>query len=283
MTRQLSYLITGAAHGIGRHLTRTLISRGHRVYLIDNSASELNHTLTLLSRLARTAPPLTNASTPLFNDAKPVDLADLAQLTAAVEDAKRFLHGRLDVLVNNAMALPHTWPVEGGCAEGDTEAVVRHWERQVAVGLSAPFHLSRLCAGMMRRGEGREGGCVVNISSTRASMAEEGHEGYSAVKAGLLGLGQSLAVSFGPRYGIRVNSLVLGWVNVEGEGREGDENGWTWEEGLTVQDHDWHPAGRVGKGDDVVKAVEYLVDSDWVTGTEMVLDGGVTRKMVYPE
>ncbi|KAF4555569.1 Enoyl-(Acyl carrier protein) reductase-like protein 28 [Elsinoe fawcettii] len=272
---QLRYLITGAARGIGRHLTLSLTRAGHRVFLIDNNASELSHTLSLLRALPSRTPPL-------FNAAQPVDLASLSQLKAAVADAKRFLDGKLDVLINNAMVLPHTFP-SGTCLADDEagEAEVEaHWDRQVAVGLSAPFHLSRLCAPMLARSEGRKGGSIINVSSTRAYMAEEGHEGYSAVKAGLLGLGQSMAVSFA-KQGIRVNGLVLGWVHVENERQEG--KGKEWQEGLTEEDQKWHLAGRVGKGEDVLKAVQYLVDADWVTGTEMVLDGGVTRKMVYPE
>ncbi|PSK38076.1 hypothetical protein B9Z65_1267 [Elsinoe australis] len=283
---QLNYLITGAARGIGRHITRTLVSRGHRVYLIDSNGPELSHTLSLLSNLtSTTSSDATPASPPLYNaTAQPVDLASLPQLKAAVSDARSFFDGRLDVLVNNAMAMPHTWPVEGGCADPrGEEEVEAHWERQVAVGLGAPFHLSRLCVGMMARAEGRKGGVIVNVSSTRAGMAEMDHEGYSAVKAGLLGLGQSLSVSFGERYGVRVNSLILGWVNVENERREADGKGVKWEEGLTEEDHRWHSAGRVGRGEDVMRAVDYLVESEWVTGSEMVLDGGVTRKMVYPE
>ena len=46
---------------------------------------------------------------------------------------------------------------------------------------------------------------------------------------------------------------------------------------------EWHPAGRVGKVEDIFKAVQYLVDAEFVTGQEVVVDGGVGRKMVYPE
>ena len=52
---------------------------------------------------------------------------------------------------------------------------------------------------------------------------------------------------------------------------------------MTEEDHRWHLSGRVGKVDDVLKAVEYLADAEFASGTEVVVDGGVTRKMVYPE
>ncbi|KAF2148998.1 NAD(P)-binding protein [Myriangium duriaei CBS 260.36] len=273
----MHYLITGGARGIGRVLARSLLTSGHRVFVIDSNAAELAHTSSLLRSIAPAASAATHEA----------DISSLPALRAAIAEADKFFGGRLDVLVNNAMALPHTFPVDAGEGEAamastaEEQRVVEHWDRQIAVGLSGPFHASRLCVPMLREAE--PVGCVVNISSTRARMAEVDHEGYSAAKAGLLGLGQAMSVSLGTRYGIRVNGIVVGWVNVEGEGEEGDRKGWKWEEGLGEEDHKWHPAGRVGKGEDVLGAVEYLVRSGWVTGTEMVLDGGVTRRMVYPE
>ena len=113
-------------------------------------------------------------------------------------------------------------------------------------------------------------------------MSEPDNEPYSATKAGLLGLTQSMAVSLAPQ-GIRVNAILPGWINVTNERKAADESGQKWEDGLSKDDHEWHLIGRVGKVEDVLKAVEYLVDAEFVTGTEMVVDGGVTRKMVYPE
>lgn len=113
-------------------------------------------------------------------------------------------------------------------------------------------------------------------------MSEPHNEPYSASKAGLLGLSQAMAVSLANE-GIRVNALLLGWINVANECKEADEKGQTWEEGLSKEDQAWHLTGRVGKVEDVLRALEYMVDADGVTGAELVVDGGVTRKMVYPE
>lgn len=113
-------------------------------------------------------------------------------------------------------------------------------------------------------------------------MSEPNNEPYSATKAGLLGLTQSMAVSLAPQ-GIRVNAILPGWIHVANECKEADEKGLKWEEGLTREDHAWHLTGRVGRVEDVLKAVEYLVENDGVSGAELVVDGGVTRKMVYPE
>lgn len=127
-----------------------------------------------------------------------------------------------------------------------------------------------------------QGGNVIFISSTRAFMSEPNNEPYSATKAGLLGLSQSMAVSLSAD-GIRCNAILPGWINATDECKEADESGRTWQEGLTREDHAWHLNGRVGKVEDVRKAVEYLVDAEFASGMEVVVDGGVTRKMVYPE
>lgn len=113
-------------------------------------------------------------------------------------------------------------------------------------------------------------------------MSEPNNEPYSATKAGLLGLSQSMAVSLAED-GIRSNAILPGWINVANECLEADRKGMKWEDGLTEDDQKWHLTGRVGKVEDVLRAVEYLTESEFVTGEELVVDGGVTRKMVYPE
>lgn len=113
-------------------------------------------------------------------------------------------------------------------------------------------------------------------------MSEPNNEPYSATKAGLLGLTQSMAVSLAPD-GIRVNAILPGWINATNESKKADETGQSWEDGLTRDDQSWHLTGRVGKVEDVFQAVEYLSNAEFTTGAELVVDGGVTRKMVYPE
>jgi NAD(P)-dependent dehydrogenase (short-subunit alcohol dehydrogenase family) len=92
-----------------------------------------------------------------------------------------------------------------------------------------------------------------------------------------------MSVSLGHRHKIRVNSIIPGWIHVVNESKAGDESHTIWEEGLSKADADWHPVGRVGKVEDIAKAVEYLIGNEFVTGQEVVVDGGVGRKMVYPE
>jgi NAD(P)-dependent dehydrogenase (short-subunit alcohol dehydrogenase family) len=119
---------------------------------------------------------------------------------------------------------------------------------------------------------------VVNIASTRARMSEPDTEAYAASKGGLLALTHALAVSLGPE--VRVNAVSPGWIDVSaaGPGREGEP--------LRAEDHAQHPAGRVGRPEDVAELVAYLLDADrsgFVTAADFVLDGGMTRRMIYAE
>lgn len=163
----------------------------------------------------------------------------------------------LDVLVNNAGTMVRKPPEQLDILE---------WNRVLALNLTAPFLLTRGLAGVLRKGRGR----VINMCSTRAHMSEPNTEAYSASKGGLLALTHALAVSLGPE--IKVNAVSPGWIH-------------TTDDELSAADHSQHPAGRVGKTQDVVELVKFLAgkDNSFVTGAEFVVDGGMTRKMIYTE
>jgi NAD(P)-dependent dehydrogenase (short-subunit alcohol dehydrogenase family) len=116
----------------------------------------------------------------------------------------------------------------------------------------------------------RAAGSIVNIASTRALMSEPGSPAYAASKGGLIALTHSLAVTLGP--GVRVNCVSPGWID-------------TGTAPLRAQDHRQHPAGRVGRPEDVASLVFYLSSPEaaFVTGQNFIADGGMTRKMIYAE
>ena len=101
-------------------------------------------------------------------------------------------------------------------------------------------------------------------------MSEPDTESYAATKGGLVALTHALAISLGPA--IRANVVSPGWIDVAGEA-------------LRPEDHAQHPAGRVGRPEDVASLIAWLVhpDQGFVTGSEFVIDGGMTRKMNYAE
>lgn len=161
----------------------------------------------------------------------------------------------LDLLVNNAgIASPDFGPI--------TDLSLDQWRMVTDSHLTAAFLMTRAAVPLMG-----EGASVVNMLSTRAFMSEKNTEAYAASKGGLFGLTHALAVSVGPK--IRVNGIAPGWIT-----RDTD---------LRPEDHAQHPVGRVGRPEDVAKAVLYLASAGFVTGEVLTLDGGMSRKMIYAE
>jgi NAD(P)-dependent dehydrogenase (short-subunit alcohol dehydrogenase family) len=177
---------------------------------------------------------------------------DVATLVAGVRQQL----GRIDGIVSNAGTRAH-----GPLAQTTLE----DWNRVLAVNLTACFLLAKLAAGELRHNRG----VLVTIASTRAHMSEPDTPAYSASKGGLLALTHSLAMTLAPE--VRVNCVSPGWIST----RDGEE--------LSAADHAQHPAGRVGRPEDVADAVSYLCNdtSGFVTGAELIVDGGMTRKMIY--
>jgi len=168
---------------------------------------------------------------------------------------KRF--GRLDALVNNAaIASPANGPIE--------KLSLRDWNRRIGVNLTGAFLVTKHCAPHLRR----RGGAIVNIASTRALQSEPDTEAYSATKGGIVALSHALAMSLGPK--VRVNCVSPGWIA---------------KEKVRAKDHAQHPAGRVGRSDDIAEIVAYLLSdaAGFITGANFVVDGGMTRKMIYEE
>ncbi len=182
------------------------------------------------------------------------DVSDEAAVTALV-DGIHGIEGRLDALVSNAGIMIRK-PLHALSAS--------EWSSVIGTNLTALFLLAKAAAPMLRVA----GGSIVTIASTRAHMSEPDTESYAASKGGLVALTHALSVSLGPA--IRANCISPGWIDV------GDEP-------LRPEDHAQHPAGRVGRPADVASLVAWLIgpESGFATGAEFMLDGGMTRKMIY--
>lgn len=274
-----TFLITGAGRGIGRGLSRLLLNKGHRVLLFDKNESELEH---LRNYLPKLCPDVDRSRWQIVQG----DLTQPSDIKNVSSKASSFFDGKLDCLINNAFSGPvGTTPFH--------ELSLEEWNRILTTNLTGTMLMAQACLPMLRRersgtGSGQDTySSVINLSSTRAYQSEPNSEGYATTKAGLIGLTQALACSLAADdkyHAVSVNAILPGWINVVNECKDGDLNGKRWEEGLSMEDHRWHWAGRVGKVDDILRAVEYLVENGgFVTGQEVVVDGGVTRRMVYPE
>jgi NAD(P)-dependent dehydrogenase (short-subunit alcohol dehydrogenase family) len=167
--------------------------------------------------------------------------------------------GRLDGVVSNA-GISRNEPLR--------QLTLAEWHRVLDVNLTAAFLFARAAEKVLRRGNG----AMVFIASTRALMSEPNTEAYSASKGGLLALTHALAMSLAPD--VRVNCVSPGWIRTKDYGA------------LRKKDHLQHPAGRVGRPEDIAETVAFLLDpkrSGFVTGANFVVDGGMTRKMIYEE
>jgi len=212
------------------------------------------------------------------------NVRDPAAIKEAASMARdMFSGGKLDCLINNAA---YTSAVGGASLEDMT---LEEWNASLETNLTAPMLLSQALLPMLKisspgvGAERTQGGSIIMMSSTRAHQSEPSSEGYATTKAGLIGMTHSMAVSLAP-LAITVNAILPGWINVLNECKEADEKGTQWNEGLSKEDHAWQLTGRVGKVEDILNAVEYIINSKgFVTGTEIVVSGGVERKMVYPE
>ncbi|MBH3430635.1 SDR family oxidoreductase [Pseudomonas alkylphenolica] len=240
-------LVTGAARGIGLGIAAWLIAEGWQVVLTD------------LDRARGTRVAKVLGDNAWFIG---MDVADETQVkTGVAEVLGQF--GRLDALVcNAAVADPHNTTLE--------TLSLAHWNRVLAVNLGGPMLLAKHCAPYLRA----HGGAIVNLASTRAGQSEPDTEAYAASKGGLLALTHALAMSLGPE--IRVNAVSPGWIDARDPSQRRAEP-------LSETDHAQHPAGRVGTVEDVAAMVAWLLsrNAGFVTGQEFVVDGGMTKKMIY--
>jgi NAD(P)-dependent dehydrogenase (short-subunit alcohol dehydrogenase family) len=243
-----AYVVTGGARGIGRSIAEHLAAQGGRVAILDADLEQGRREEKRLGRGAR------------FIEC---DLGEPLQVRAAADALKSF--PRLDGLVNNA-------GISGFKA---FEAMgSEDWNRVLDVNLRGAFLASRLLLPRLKPGS-----AIVNISSTRALMSEESGEAYAASKGGLLSLTHALAVSLSRRR-IRVNALAPGWIDVRGL------QGGPKPKPLSRKDHAQHPVGRVGRPEDVAEAALFLLDgkrSGFITGQKLVVDGGMSVKMIYED
>jgi len=238
-------IVTGAANGIGRAIAKAYAAAYFNVIIAD--IDEENGSI-LQDEL------LNQGYTARFIGCDVSDPNAIKHLV--LETVKEF--GSVDILINNAGILEFISP---------DEVSVEKWDLILNTNLRAAFLLTRGAAKEMGK---RGGGSVINIASTRAQMSEKNSEAYAASKGGLLALTHAMALSYSD-HNIIVNSISPGWIHT------GDY------EKLREIDHQQHPSNRVGTPEDVARACLFLTDAanDFITGENLVIDGGMTRKMIY--
>ena len=217
-------VITGGAGGIGKCIAEQFRREGAHVCVIDSAPGD--HFVG--------------------------DIADQEVLEAfAAQVIGRY--GHVDVLVNNA---PPSFIGIDRCSYED-------FQRALAIGVTAPFYLSKLFAPHFA-----PGASIINISSSRDRMSQPQSESYTAAKGGIAALTHALAVSFAGK--VRVNSISPGWIDTAYTVYEGPD---------AVQ----QPAGRVGNPLDIAHMVLFLASdkAGFITGENICIDGGQTKLMIY--
>ena len=217
-------VITGGAGGIGRCIGEEFRRQGAHICVID--VAEGDHFV-----------------------------GDLAHQQTLEAFAQTVIdrYGRVDVLVNNA---PPAFVGIDNCSYDQ-------FQRALAVGVTAPFYLSKLFAPYFA-----PGASIINISSSRDRMSQPQSESYTAAKGGIAALTHALAVSFAGK--VRVNSISPGWIDTAYTVYHGPD---------AVQ----QPAGRVGNPLDIANMVLFLASdkAGFITGENICIDGGQTRLMIY--
>jgi len=241
-------VVTGGAQGIGKGIAKAFAARGDRVVIAD---VDRDHAEQTVSEIKAQGGDVVFIQT---------DVREPEQISALFQIVRQRYH-RLDVLINNA-GVSRFKPLE--------ELTVAEWDDVLNINLRGYFLCAREAARLMK--ESGIHGSIVNIASTRALMSEKNSEAYAASKGGVLGLTHALAASLSEAR-ITVNAISPGWIET------GDYSA------LKETDHAQHFSKRVGKPEDIAKACLYLTDedNDFVTGINLIVDGGMTRKMIYEE
>jgi NAD(P)-dependent dehydrogenase (short-subunit alcohol dehydrogenase family) len=243
-----SALVTGGAQGIGKAICASLLQSGMQVLLLDND------------RVAGRA-----AEKELGPQARFLhgDAASEADVRRAVAAAQKLGRGLYAAVANTGISIHK--PV--------TRLTLKEWNRVMAVNLGAGFLLAKHAAPRLKKSRG----AMVLIGSSRSLMSEPDWEAYGASKGGVAALTHALAISLGPE--VRVNCVSPGWIATEAWQRPDRRK----PPALSAEDHRQHPAGRVGKPEDVAALVRFLLSGEagFITGAHYLADGGMSRKMIY--
>jgi 3-oxoacyl-[acyl-carrier protein] reductase len=240
-------LVTGGASGIGRYLVQDLCTEVRELLVLDKNAAALAD----------------------LSESLPAVKCYECDVTSAVEvdktiDAMRAGGARaVTVLINNA-GIIHSEPLISLLRSGDRRHSAENWHKTIDANLNSVFYMS--AAIVARMVEGRTKGLLVNISSIAAN-GNRGQSAYAATKAAVNALTVTWSVELGP-FGIRSAAIAPGFIDCPSTRRAlSDEHVERWTK-LT-------PLGRLGRLEEVAKAVRFIVENDFYNGRVLELDGGL--------
>lgn len=236
-------IVTGAGKGIGKEIALQYGKGNYRVVVVDLID---DHGESVKNEI------IASGGEAIYCKTNVSSIVEIEKMFHHVQ----LIYHKVDILINNAGISKWYSPFEMS---------VEDWDLILNTNLRSVFFCSREGAKLMKNG-----GFIVNIASTRAFMSEPNSEAYAASKGGIIALTHALAASFSSKH-IKVNAISPGWIETEDY------------KGLRAVDHKQHLSGRVGKPNDIAKACLYLTseDNDFITGSNFIIDGGMTKKMIY--
>jgi NAD(P)-dependent dehydrogenase (short-subunit alcohol dehydrogenase family) len=243
-------IVTGGAQGIGKAIAKYFLEQKAAVVIVDYDKAAGNETQKEYQVLGDI----------LFIHA---EVSSEKAIKSAIDKTLKHF-SKIDFLINNAGKFVEK-PI--------SKLSLKEWNTLLGTNLTGAFLFSKHTAPYLKKTKG----VIVNIASTRALMSEPNTEAYAASKGGIVALTHALALSLGPQ--IRVNCISPGWI---------ETSEWKKSSQRSIPKHSkadlaQHPVGRVGKPEDIADLVGYLVSSNasFISGANFVVDGGMTRKMIY--
>ena len=246
-------IITGGAQGIGKISTIELIKQNYCVSVFDQDREALKEMKEELKWKVE------NESCSFHQ----VDVSNENEVVGAINESVK-VFGSIYGLVNNA-AISKNKPL--------LELSLTEWQEVIGTNLTGAFLCSKYALPYLKKTKG----CIINMASTRAFQSEPDTEAYAASKGGIFAFTHALAMSAAPH--VRVNCISPGWIDVSGVKKASMAQQYH----LKQSDHEQHPAGRVGNAQDIARTILFLLDerNDFITAQNFVIDGGMTRKMIY--
>lgn len=252
-------IVTGAGSGIGKQICITMSASFDKVILIGRDKLKLSKVKDkLLKNKSLTAKSVFVCS---------CDLAKENEITKTLKVLDSVLSLAKNItLINNAAVFNYM------CEFKDSSS--KDWAQYFAINLMGPVNLTRkLLVYMKKKSINKEDcHCVINIASTAGSSVVAGLSAYGSLKAALIYWSKAIALELGPK-GIRVNVIAPGLIDTPMQSfySEKNKNSKQYKQANHAQ-----VLNRIGKTTDIVAAVNYLHKSPWVTGSVVVVDGGIS-------